>query len=91
MKRSENSENRFVAPAASVRLNVARGLSSLVDQAMEKIAARVPQARTACHGLGDVLRQFIAEHPDVPQEDITAVELARRAGILKPAGRRGLW
>lgn len=88
MRRSENSETR-VSETPRVSLNVARGLSSLVDQAMDKIAARVPGVRTACAGLGEVLKAAIHEHPDIPKEDITAVELARRAGLLKRKGRRG--
>lgn len=90
MRRSENSEKAVSGiPETSVRLNVARGLSSLVDQAMAKIAARVPHVQTACAGLGEVLKAAIHENPDIPKEDITAVELARRAGLLKRKGRRG--
>ena len=70
---------------------MARGLSSLVDQCMDRIARRLPQTRVACSGLGDVLKQAIADHPDIPQEDLTAVELARRAGLLKPERKRGRW
>ena len=89
MRRSENSETR-VSETPRVSLNVARGLSSLVDQAMAKIAARVPGVQTACAGLGEVLKAAIEEHPDIPKEEITAVELARRAGLLKrKGGRRG--
>lgn len=33
-------------------------------------------------GLGDVLRAAIQENPAIPQQPLTAVDLARRAGIL---------
>lgn len=91
MSGSENSERPVsgIPEKASVRLNVARGLSSLVDQAMAKISARVPGVRAACDGLGEVLKAAIHEHPDIPKDDISAVDLARRAGLLKRKGRRG--
>lgn len=88
MRRSQNSEKPISGiPETRVKWNLARGLYSLVDQAMDKISARVPHVRTACDGLGEVLKQAIHES-DIPKEDISAVDLARRAGLLKKR-RRG--
>ena len=72
-----------------VRINVARGLASLVDQAMNRIALRLPAAAPACAGLGDVIKQAIDEHPSIPKEDLSALDLARHVGLVEPKRKRG--
>ncbi len=69
----------------STSINLARGLQSLVDQAVEKLTNRAPHTATMTRGLGDVLKQAIQENSSIPQQDFTAVDLARRAGLLPPA------
>lgn len=72
----------------SIRFNLARGLASLADQAAAKLTQKAPMLATPLQACVDVLKQAIHENPDIPKEDITAVELARRAGLLNPAKRR---
>lgn len=38
-------------------------------------------------GLGEVIKTAIAEESSIPKEPLTAVDLARRAGILKKERR----
>ena len=72
----------------SIRLNVERGLCSLVDQAVARLARQLPSVSHACLGLGDVVKQAIREHPSIPSEDMTALDLARRVGLVKPNRKR---
>ena len=67
----------------SITFNLARGLSSLADQAAAKLAARAPAMATPFRVCADILKQAIQENPSIPKQDITAVELGRRAGILQ--------
>jgi len=66
----------------TVRINLARGLTSLVDQATTKLKAKMPHLGVSFDAMADIVKQSIQENPDIPKQDITAVELARRAGIL---------
>lgn len=66
----------------SITFNLARGLSSLADQAAAKLAARAPMLTTPLLACADIVKQAIQENPEIPKQDITAVELARRAGVL---------
>ena len=69
----------------NMTVNLARGLASLVDQAMVRIAVQKPALTKMCLGLGDVLKQGIAESA-IPKEDLSALDLARRVGlVVEPA------
>lgn len=72
----------------SITFNLARGLSSLADQAAAKLIAKAPALSTPLQACADVIKQAIHENPEIPKHDITAVELARRAGILPTRRRR---
>lgn len=67
----------------SITFNLARGLSSLADQAAAKLIAKAPALSTPLKACADVIKQAIHENPEIPKHDITAVELARRAGVLQ--------
>jgi len=66
----------------TVRINLARGLTSLVDQATQKLKAKMPLFGVPFDAMADIVKQSIQENPDIPKQDITAVELVRRAGVL---------
>lgn len=67
----------------SITFNLARGLSSLVDQAAAKLNARTNGAlERPLQAVADIVKQAIQENPEIPKQDITAVEIARRAGVL---------
>lgn len=66
----------------SITFNLARGLSSLADQAAAKLIQKAPALQTPLQACADVIKQAIHENPEIPKEDITAIEIARRAGIL---------
>lgn len=64
-----------------VRINLARGIVSLIGQA----AARIPHGQQVWDGgLKDVIAAVI-EDIGVPTEELTVVEAARHIGILHPA------
>jgi hypothetical protein len=69
-----------------VTINVARGIVG----AAEKMLARFhPNGQKLWDGgLGEVIRKAVQQNPDIPKEDLTAVQLAERIGILKPERKR---
>lgn len=70
-------------PETSVTINIPRGLCALVDRLVERYAA--PRIGTeAGKGIGDIFKAAIRENPSIPQEELSAVEIARRLGILQP-------
>jgi hypothetical protein len=79
---ADDAEAAMTPAPNGVRINVARGLASLAEQACRRVRGG---STVWDGGLGEVVKQAIAESPDVPKEDITPVELARRMGILQPA------
>lgn len=75
------------ADSPSISINLSRGLCSLVEQAATKLAAALPgTAAVPCRAAADILKQAIQDNPSIPDHDITAVELAQRAGILSRHG-----
>jgi hypothetical protein len=73
----------------SITFNLSRGLHSLVDQAAAKIARHNPGVSVAAQAAGDIVKQAIADSSSIPDEDLSAVEIARRFGILeRPKQRR---
>ena len=71
-------------PVTSVRINLARGTLSLIEQA----AARIPHGKEVWDGgLKEVVAQAIQDM-GVPSEDLTAVEAARALGVLNGGKRR---
>ena len=72
----------------SITFNLARGLSSLADQAAAKLIQKAPALSTPLQACADIVKQAIHENPEIPKHDITAVDLARRAGILQTRRRR---
>ena len=71
----------------AVRFNLARGLQSLADQAAEKFASKLG-GHTAFRAAADVVKQAIRDNPDIPDKELTAVDLARDMGILQRPKRR---
>ena len=67
-------------PVTQIRINLARGIVSLIGQA----AARIPHGQQVWDGgLKEVVAQAIQDI-GVPTEELTAVEAARRIGVLQP-------
>jgi hypothetical protein len=80
--------NTPIIPPDAIRFNLARGLQSLADQAAAKFAAKLPGAHTAFRAAADVVKQAIRDNPDIPDKELTAVDIARDMGILKRPKRR---
>lgn len=72
--------------APSVLDSVARGCVGFLEEKLN-----LPKGALYNRGVGDIVRASIAENPNIPQNPLTAVDLARRAGILgekRPKHRR---
>jgi hypothetical protein len=80
----EMSDTPIVNP--EIRINLSRGLRSLIDQTANRLSAALPGSSVPCRAAADILKQAVQENPSIPDQDITAVELARRAGILTRNG-----
>jgi hypothetical protein len=62
-----------------------------VDRILEHIAEyaarKLGGGKAWDAGLGEVVRTAIQENPSIPKEHITAVEAARRIGLLQKQGK----
>ena len=68
----------------TVRVNIARGLCSLLDRGADKITRQVPSLSVHALVLADMLKQRICESAVLTQ-DMSALDLARRVGLVEPA------
>lgn len=67
-------------PITSVRINLARGIVSLIGQA----AARIPHGQEVWEGgLKDVVAEALQDM-GVPTKELTVVQAARHIGLLQP-------
>lgn len=66
-----------------VRVNLARGLCSLLDQGALRIALKVPSVGVHAHVLADMLKQRLCEIA-VLNREVRPLDLAREVGLVEP-------
>ena len=70
-----------IIPPNGIRLNLNRGLKGM----FEGLIKRMPHGQKILDGgLKEVIHKAIDQNPEIPKQDLTAVQLAERMGILKP-------